>query len=72
MAIKRVLGTAGVGLSMVVWSLSQAAKGDWAFFALAGVLALATQLTIGEMFERRPRTAAAQVLDPAARLNEKA
>ncbi|MEZ5367095.1 MAG: hypothetical protein R2748_33355 [Bryobacterales bacterium] len=70
--MKRVLGTAGVGLSTVVWALSQAAKGEWAFFALAGVLALATQLTIGEMFERRPRAAVAPLLDESARLNEKA
>ena len=67
MPIKRVLGTAGVGLGLVVWALTQAAKGDWAFFALAGVLALATQLTIVEVFEKRPR---AVVIPAPARLSD--
>jgi hypothetical protein len=61
MPIKRVLGTAGVGLGTVVWALTHAAQGEWAFFALAGVLSLATQLTIVELFEKRPRAAAASV-----------
>ena len=54
MHFKRVLGTAGIGLFAIVWALVQAAQGEWAFYALAGVLALATDLTIVEIFERRP------------------
>ena len=65
---KRVAGTAGLGLGTVVWALSQAAQGDWAFFALAGVLTLATNLTIVELFERRPREAAVRAEHPQRRV----
>ncbi len=63
MHFKRVLATAGIGLTAVVWTLMRAAQGDWSYYALAAVLTLATNLTIGELFDRRPQATPARALD---------
>lgn len=55
---KRMLATAGLGLSSVVWAVAQAAQGDWEFYALAVALTVATNLTIVEMTDGRVRRAA--------------
>jgi len=55
---KRMLLTAGLGLSSVVWAVAQAAQGDWELYALAVALTVATNLTIVEMTDGRVRRAA--------------
>ncbi len=45
----RTLAAAGVGLASVVWAVVQAAQGDWAFYALALALTVATNLTVAEI-----------------------
>jgi hypothetical protein len=73
MHLKRVLGTAGIGLFAIVWTLVQAAEGEWAFYALACALAVATNLTIMEMSNRRPEAASSSAPQPeASRLSEHA
>jgi hypothetical protein len=64
MHLKRVLGTAGIGLFAIVWALVRAAEGDWAFYALACALAIATNLTIVEMSDRRPLATPAPAPQP--------
>jgi hypothetical protein len=43
-----------LGLASVVWTVAQAARGDWEFYALAVVLTVATNLTVVEIVDKRP------------------
>jgi hypothetical protein len=48
--------------------LVQAAEGDLAFYALAAVLTLVTNLSIVELSEKRPRAARVMAMDVSSSL----